>query len=68
MDLLLKLRFNQGHNACPPLQDLMEKPSGKKVHIGRKNEFCPTLLVHDTIMPEVASDTYLGDVMYVREA
>ena len=42
-------------------------PDGKtkchKIHIGRKNEFCPTLLVHDTIMPEAASDTYLGDVI-----
>ena len=42
-------------------------PEGKtkchKIHIGRKNEFCPTLLVHDTVMPEVASDTYLGDVI-----
>ena len=34
-----------------------------KIHIGRKNEFCPTLLVHDTMMPEAASDTYLGDVI-----
>ena len=34
-----------------------------KIHIGSKNEFCPTLLVHDTMMPEAASDTYLGDVI-----
>ena len=34
-----------------------------KIHVGKKNEFCPTLLVHGTIMPSVESDTYLGDVI-----
>ena len=29
----------------------------------KKNEFCPTLLVHGTQMPAVSSDTYLGDVI-----
>lgn len=42
-------------------------PDGKtkchKIHVGRKNVFCPTLLVHGTTMPEVTSDTYLGDVI-----
>ena len=34
-----------------------------KIHIGRKNEFCPNLLVHGTVMPSVSSDTYLGDII-----
>ena len=42
-------------------------PDGKtkchKIHVGNKNEFCPTLLVHGTPMPEASSDTYLGDVI-----
>ena len=42
-------------------------PDGKtkchKIHVGKKNEFCPALLVHGTKMPQVNSDTYLGDVI-----
>ena len=42
-------------------------PDGKskchKIHVGRTNEFCPTLLVHGTKMQEVKSDTYLGDIV-----
>ena len=42
-------------------------PNGKtkchKIHVGKKSEFCPALLVHGTKMPEVQSDTYLGDVI-----
>ena len=42
-------------------------PEGKskchKIHVGRPNKFCPTLLVHGTIMKQAASDTYLGDVI-----
>ena len=42
-------------------------PDGKtkchKIHVGKKSEFCPTLLVHNTIMPAVSSDVYLGDVI-----
>ena len=42
-------------------------PDGKtkchKIHVGRKHEFCPTLLVHGTTMPAVSSDTYLGDII-----
>ena len=34
-----------------------------KIHVGKKNEFCPTLLEHGTQMPAVFSDTYLGDVI-----
>ena len=34
-----------------------------KIHVGRKDEFCPTLLVHGTVMPSVSSDTYLGDII-----
>jgi hypothetical protein len=42
-------------------------PDGKtkchKIHVGNKNKFCPTLHVHGTKMPEVTSDTYLGDII-----
>ena len=42
-------------------------PDGKtkchKIHVGRRNNFCPTLEVHGTKMPEVTSDTYLGDII-----
>ena len=42
-------------------------PDGKtkchKIHIGKQSEFCPTLLVHNTIMPAVTSDVNLGDVI-----
>ena len=42
-------------------------PDGKtkchKIHVGKKHEFCPTLLVHGTTMPAVTSDTYLGDII-----
>ena len=34
-----------------------------KIHVGKKSTFCPTLLVHNTVMPAVHSDTYLGDVI-----
>ena len=34
-----------------------------KMHIGRKQETCPVLKVHDTIMEEVTEDTYLGDII-----
>ena len=34
-----------------------------KIHVGKQNQFCPTLLVHNTVMPAVHSDTYLGDVI-----
>ena len=42
-------------------------PDGKtkchKIHVGRKNRFCPQLLIHGTEMPEVPRDTYLGDIV-----
>ena len=42
-------------------------PDGKtkchKIHVGKRNEFCPTLQVHGTKMPEVTNDTYLGDII-----
>ena len=42
-------------------------PDGKtkchKIHVGQKNRFCPTLLIHGTVMPEVPRDTYLGDII-----
>ena len=34
-----------------------------KIHVGKKNQFCPKLLVHGTPMPEVPRDIYLGDVI-----
>ena len=34
-----------------------------QIHVGRPNEFCPTLHVHGTKMLSVTSDTYLGDVV-----
>ena len=45
-------------------------PDGKtkyhKIHVGKRNNFCPTLDVHGTKMPEVTSDTYLGEYHYWR--
>ena len=42
-------------------------PNGKtkchKIHVGRKNQFCPDLQVHGTVMPAVTSETYLGDII-----
>ena len=35
-----------------------------KLHIGgAKSGFCPELKVHGTKMPEVSSETYLGDIL-----
>ena len=34
-----------------------------KIHVGKPSQFCPTLLVHNTVMPAVNSDTYLGDII-----
>ena len=34
-----------------------------KIHVGKRNNFCPVLEVHGTKMPEVTSDTYLGDII-----
>ena len=34
-----------------------------KIHVGKQNKFCPTLLVHNTVMPAVNSNTYLLDVI-----
>ena len=31
------------------------------MHIGQKNENCPVLKVHGTVMESVTEDTYLGD-------
>ena len=32
-----------------------------KIHVGKKNKFCPELQVHGTKMPEVNSDIISGD-------
>ena len=50
-----KLRF---HTAGPD-----GKTKCHKIHVGKKHEFCPTLLVHGTTIPAVSSDTYLGDII-----
>ena len=34
-----------------------------KIHVGKKSILCPTLLVHNTVMPAVHSDSYLGDII-----
>ena len=34
-----------------------------KMHVGKRNDFCPTLMVHGSIMQEVTEDTYLGDIL-----
>ena len=52
---LKKLRFH--------VPDKSGKTKCHKIHIGRKNENCPTLKVHGTIMPEVTEDVYLGDIL-----
>ena len=31
-----------------------------KMHVGKYNDFCPTLKVHGKIMPEVTEESYLG--------
>ena len=53
---LKKLRFH-----------VADKHTGKskchKMHIGKKNTFCPTLKIHGTHMQEVTEDKYLGDVL-----
>ena len=50
-----KLRFH--------VPDVKGKSKCHKMHIGRKQETCPVLKVHDTIMEEVTEDTYLGDII-----
>ena len=34
-----------------------------KLHIGARNDECPTLKVHDTIMTETKTEKYLGDMI-----
>ena len=52
---LKKLRFH--------VLDSKGKSKCHKMHIGKKNAFCPTLKVHGTPMLEVTEDTYLGDIL-----
>ena len=33
-----------------------------KIHVGERDEFCPNLEVHKTVMPEKDQEIYLGDV------
>ena len=43
--------------------DKSGKSKCHKIHVGKKNMFCPKLLIHGTEMESVASDTYLGDII-----
>ena len=52
---LKKLKFH--------VPDQTGKTKCHKMHIGRKNDACPTLKVHGTVMPEVTEDVYLGDII-----
>ena len=45
------------------IPDKQGKTKCHKLHIGRNHENCPVLKVHGTIMKDVTSDTYLGDVI-----
>ena len=50
-----KLRFH--------VPDKTGKSKCHKIHVGRSNQFCPKLKVHETEMETVKDDTYLGDVI-----
>ena len=52
---LKKLRFH--------IPDKHGKTKCHKLHIGKNHEKCSILKVHGTIMKDVESDTYLGDVI-----
>ena len=52
---LKKLRFHT--------PDKNGKTKCHKLHIGKNHSKCPDLKVHGTLMSEVKSDTYLGDVL-----
>jgi hypothetical protein len=52
---LKKLKFH--------VPDKTGKSKCHKMHIGKKNTFCPTLKVHGSIMQEVTEDVYLGDII-----
>ena len=43
--------------------DLKGKTKCHRMHVGSKNQCCPELRVHDTIMQTVSEETYLGDVI-----
>ena len=45
------------------IPDKQGKTKCHKLHIGRNHKNCPVLKVHGTIMKDVTSDTYLGDVI-----
>ena len=34
-----------------------------KMHMGKPNEFCPSLKVHGKPLNEVSEETYLGDLL-----
>ena len=52
---LKKLKFH--------VPDKMGKTKCHKLHIGKNHEKCTALQVHGTLMEDVKTDTYLGDVI-----
>ena len=52
---LKRLRFH--------VTDKKGKSKCHKMHVGKRNSFCPTLKVHGSVIQEVTEDTYLGDVL-----
>ena len=52
---LKRLRFH--------VADKNGKSKCHKMHVGKRNDFCPTLKVHGSIIQEVTEDTYLGDIL-----
>ena len=52
---LKKMRFH--------VPDKNGKTKCHKLHVGKTHGTCPILKVHDTVMEEVAYDTYLGDII-----
>ena len=43
--------------------DSTGKTKCHKMHVGGKNDLCPELKVHNTMMKLVQEDTYLGDIV-----
>ena len=52
---LKKLRFH--------VPDKDGKSKCHKMHIGNRQEWCPVLEVHGTVMTNVTEETYLGDTL-----
>ena len=52
---LKKLKFH--------VPDKDGKTKCHKMHIGKKQEACPILKVHNTVIENVTEDTYLGEII-----